>query len=480
METSPHLLYAAITVVGIVALIIFGRVNPALALPIGAIGLGLAVGLGFTETVTAISEGFANVLIGTGLVIVFGIVMGSLLVASGAVAKITDAMLRAVGERRAPYSFNLLSAIVFPAILYDVLAVILAPFVRTAAVRSRESLGVFAGALTVGLGVGLVFVPPGAVAILTASAFDVPLGTMLLVGLVVAVPSAVISQLLLSRILRAIWRSEHDEAEALDDATTFGPADHPAKDRPTPAGGSRSADAAGAPTGNGGGGLATKPQLSAATATISLPVAVAPVALVAALIVAGGIANIAGIEVGMLTFLSDPVVALLLGVLVALGLALPRLSGEQRDDTITKGLETSGIVMAYLGAGGTLAAVIERTTIGKDVAAAFGSTALPAILLAYVVGIAVRLAVGSSVAAIAAAATIAAPLVADFGVAPVLAALAVSAGVIFFPLPNDPTFWVMKGLMGLSTQGTLKTTTLGSGVLSAVAMCIILLLSLVM
>jgi len=490
VDPSFDLLLSGAAVVGIILLIIVGHVSPAIALPIGAIALGLAVGLGFEETVTAVSEGFANVLVGTGLVVVFGIIMGSLLVASGAVTKITDVMLRAVGERRAPYSFNLLSGLIFPAIIYDVLAVILSPFVRTAAVRSRESLGVFAGALTIGLGAGLVFVPPGAVAILTAAEFDVPLGTMLLHGLVVAVPSCLISQVILSRILRRIWNPESDEDEARDDIETFGVVAHtdgaPAEAAP----GTRGTSGINQPdtTARAGRGAAATRTLAPAghspadrrPPTISFRVAVMPVAVVAVLIIAGGISNVIGADLGILTFVADPVVALLVGALLALLVALPRLTLDDREDTVTKGLETSGIVIAYLGAGGTLAGVIERTQIADTVAAAFDSAAVPAILLAYVVGIAVRLAVGSSVAAIAAAAAIAAPLVADFGVNPALAALAVSAGVIFFPLPNDPTFWVMKGLLGLSTQGTFKTTGLGSGVLSVVAMGVILLLSLVM
>lgn len=74
-----HLLHTAITVVGIVTLIVGARLNPVIVLVLGSLYLGLATGLGFDDTATAVAEGFGKLMAEVGLIIGFGVLLGSIL-----------------------------------------------------------------------------------------------------------------------------------------------------------------------------------------------------------------------------------------------------------------------------------------------------------------------------------------------------------------------------------------------------------------
>nr|WP_293781057.1 hypothetical protein [uncultured Aeromicrobium sp.] len=52
--------------------------------------------------------------------------------------------------------------------------------------------------------------------------------------------------------------------------------------------------------------------------------------------------------------------------------------------------------------------------------------------------------------------------IAERGVAPVVVGLAIASGAMFAVHVNSNFFWMFKALLGLSTQGALKTLTVGT------------------
>jgi GntP family gluconate:H+ symporter len=72
-------LHTGIAIVAIILLIIKAKVDPIIALVLGCLYLGLASGIGFAETVDAITSGFGDIMAKIGLLIGFGVLMGALL-----------------------------------------------------------------------------------------------------------------------------------------------------------------------------------------------------------------------------------------------------------------------------------------------------------------------------------------------------------------------------------------------------------------
>ena len=58
--TAELLLHIAITVAIVVGLIVFVKINPVISLVIGALYLGIAAGLGYEDTTTAVRRGSAT------------------------------------------------------------------------------------------------------------------------------------------------------------------------------------------------------------------------------------------------------------------------------------------------------------------------------------------------------------------------------------------------------------------------------------
>ena len=179
----------------------------------------------------------------------------------------------------------------------------------------------------------------------------------------------------------------------------------------------------------------------------------------------------------ILGFLGNPVVALLIGLLVGIALAVPSLGRDGVEDVIVKGAATSGVILLFTGVAGSLGQVIAETGVGDLVADLFGANSAAPLVLAWLVAALLRLAQGSgSVAAITAAALLA-PVVGDLSIRPELIWLAAASGAAFGGHVTDNTFWIFKALLGLSVRGAFQVYTVAQGVLSFVGLAAVLVLS---
>ncbi|WP_222272574.1 GntP family permease [Modestobacter marinus] len=489
--TTALLLHTAITVAIVVGLIVFAKINPVISLVIGALYLGIAAGLGYEGTTTAVTEGFGILMAEVGLIIGFGVMLGTLLSAMGTLHRVVDGMLRLFGVKRSPYVIGLASGVVFPAIYFDVALVILGPMARSIALRTGLSIAPLAGSLAIGLEVALLMVPPGAAALAIAAALDIPLGTMLLWGIPFGIVVIVVSILLHSLLMRFTWDDKKDDDPLTDPEHTGEIAGYglpPGADDPSGAQAAIATDQHAPQHDRGGGATAVTddPQRGTAPAgaavkrpgrQLPLLVALLPLLIPVLLIVADTSSSAAGAEIAVLGFLGNPVVALLIGLLLGTALAVPSLGRTGVEEVIVRAAGTSGVILLFTGVAGSLGQVIAETNIGDLVAGLFSANAAFPLVLAWLVAALLRLAQGSgSVAAITAAALLA-PVVADLGLSPVLIWLAAASGAALGGHVTDNTFWIFKTLLGLSVRGTFQVYTVAQGLLSLVGLGAVLVLS---
>ncbi|GAB46952.1 GntP family permease [Mobilicoccus pelagius] len=449
-------LHTTIAILAIVLLIIKGKVDPIIALVVGCLYLGLASGIGFEKTVDAITEGFGDIMAKIGLLIGFGVLIGSLLHVTGTFERLVGRLLDTVGPKRIPYALTVALSTIFPSIYVDVQVVLGAPVARSSAKHmDRHGLPLMAGALGTGIFCGYVFVVPGLAAVSIAGLLKIPLGEYLLYGIVLGPLTAVVTTWIFSRMLRhGWWRPETDEerTEALDDA-----------DANTPG----AAD-----------GLAVGAHLP------SLPVALLPILVPLVLIATGAFVKLAGVENEVVAFLGDANVAMFLGLLIAYVLARRTGGLDRTGEAFSDGLHTAGEILLVTGVGGSLGAVIKETGLADVLGGLFGADAgapiVVSVLLAWFIAAVLHLAIGSvSVAAITAAGIIA-PILGSIDVAPIAIGLAIAAGSLFALQVNSNFFWMFKALLGLSTQGSLKTMTTVTSIASFVSLPIVLALAFVL
>jgi GntP family gluconate:H+ symporter len=458
--TTLIVLHASIAILAVIALIIWLRVDPVISLVLGSLYLGIAGGVGLNGTVTAIAAGFGEIMVEVGLLIGFGVLLGALLYAMGALQKFVQLLLRLLGPRRLPYTLAAALTTLFPSIYVDVQLVLASPVARSSAPHlGRSGLGMMGGALTAGILVGYVFVVPGLGTVSIAGLLDIPLGTMLIFGLLVGPLTAVLTVTVYGLLLRrGFWNPDKDEAEADElraEEALAPPEDEPAR-----------------------GDGETEIHHKAPPLGVSMLGVLVPLALIAF----GAIAETAGFSNPVIAFLGNPVLALFIGLLYAYLLARRTVGREHTDEALEKGFDTTGQILLITGVGGSLGGVIGETdldsVLGDLFSAEAGMSVLVAVMLAWLVAALLHLAIGSiSVAAIAASGILA-PVLGTLDVEPVIIGLAIGAGALFALQVNSNFFWMFQTLLGVTTRGALKALTFVTALASVIALPLILLMSL--
>lgn len=447
-----EVLHTAIAIVLAIGLIIVVKVDPVISLVIASLYLGLASGVGFADTVEAITTGFGSIMADVGLLIGFGVAIGALLHSLGAFRKLVHLLLRAVGPRRLPYALTAALSTIFPSIYVDVQVVLAAPLARTSAPHvGRNGLALLSGAIGTGIFAGYVFVIPGLAAVSIASLLDVKLGEYLLYGTLFGPITAILTTAIFALLLRTrYWNPATDEEpEARDEAQV--------EDEAAP---------------------------EEADSGLPLGVLLLPILVPLLLIAFGAVADVAGFSTPFIAFLGNAAVALFIGLLGAYTLSRWRSGRETTDEALSGGFKTTGEILLITGIGGSLGEVISATGMDQTLANLFsadaGAPVVITILLAWFIAALLHLAIGSvSVAAIAAAGIIG-PVVGSTGVAPVAIGLAIASGAMFALQVNSNFFWMFKSLLNLTTQGALKTMTMVTSIASLVSLPPVIVLALVL
>ncbi|MFY9633513.1 GntP family permease [Pseudarthrobacter sp. BIM B-2242] len=480
MSDIAVLINTAVAVLAAVVLIVRFRVNPVIALVIGSVYLGLAVGLGVEKTVETITSGFGEIMVEVGLLIAFGVLMGSILNQSGAIRRLVEHLLSTFGPKRLPYTMGLAIGTVLQSIFLDVLLVISAPLARKLAPKiGKLGTARMATAMAIALECGIVFTVPGVASLALAGLLNVPLGKMLLFGLLLVIPTIIISIAIMTFLFRrGFW------SEAKDEDHTFVEEEDREGEEESDGGTSQSAPGQSAGSGQGNGGADARPGRGTVTVAererkqAPLLLLFAPLLTSLLLIGAGAILQILNIDLPWLQLLGEPVIALLIGLIGTCLVTRAAIGQEKVEQAITVGFKESGQILILTGVGGSLAATVAAAGLGDILGGFFSASTVAPLLVVWAIAAVLHIAVGSVTLSAITAAGLLAPIAPAIGLDPVLLALAAGAGSLFMVHVTSNTFWLLQSLLGQSVRGALKSVTVGVSVASVVAILLILPMSL--
>jgi GntP family gluconate:H+ symporter len=148
--------------------------------------------------------------------------------------------------------------------------------------------------------------------------------------------------------------------------------------------------------------------------------------------------------VQVVQFVGHPVIAVGIGVLVAVYGLVPKMPKDQVLAHLEKGVESAGIILLVTGAGGALGAVLRASGAGDYIGESIAGLALPAVLIPFLIATLVRFVQGSGTVSMITGASMP-------DVNMVLAAQAACLGGLFFSYFNDSYFWVVNRLLGVKT-----------------------------
>ena len=173
----------------------------------------------------------------------------------------------------------------------------------------------------------------------------------------------------------------------------------------------------------------------------------------------------------ILEFIGHPFTALIIATLIAIYfLCIRRGMGKQKIlDLSTKALGPAGIIILITGAGGVLKQILVDSGIGKIMAESMANSALPPILLAWLLAAVVRVTQGSATVAMITAAGIIAPVLNEFGLNDpqrALVVFSIASGATLLSHVNDSGFWLVGKYFGMNEKQTLQSWTVMESIIA--------------
>lgn len=454
----------------IVVIVLATRLDAFIALLLAAIVTGIVAGQDLLSIVDSITTGFGDTLASIGIVIGLGVGIGKILEVSGAADSLARAFLRAFGKGREPWAMGTVGSLVSIPVFCDSGYVIMNPLARSIARVKKGGYVTLALALGCGMTLTHHMVPPTPGPLAATGILGADIGSVILAGLVFTVillPVVVVYARWIGPKLEPVLNAQvkHDVyAEAVVETASGS------------AGGSVLTAEGGDSAGTGSApGTGKKPGAFLGFLPLIVPLLLIVANTVSTAIDKNAQGELAGDAyepsawVAPLAFLGNPVVALIIGLVLAVYTLLPRVTPRnQVQSWLADGAASAGLILLITGAGGSFGLVLRESGVGDALAEAIASISLPALLVPFLIASLVRLAQGSGTVAMITAASVTAPLIAPLGLDPLVAVMACTAGSMVFSYFNDSYFWVVTRFAGLDGINAIKGW---SGITTAVWIC---------
>lgn len=214
----------------IIALIVWLKVHPFLALTIGALGVGLIAGVEPAQAVTSFSAGFGATMGGVGVLVGLGAMFGKLLADSGGADRIVDTLIGRASPGALPWIMGVVGAVIGLPMFFEIGLVLLMPVIILVARRSGLALMRIAIPTLAGLSAMHALVPPHPGPLAAIDTLKANLGITLGLGILVAIPAIIIAGPIFSH-WAAKWAPVATPELFVDDDTTTRPSARPSVTR---------------------------------------------------------------------------------------------------------------------------------------------------------------------------------------------------------------------------------------------------------
>src|SRR5690554_6732851 len=392
------------------------------------------------NTVEILKQGFGGTISSIGFLIIFGAIIGVVLEKTGGAIAIANSILSRAGKSRAATAMGITGYIVGLPIFCDSGYIIMSGLAKTFSSKAKIALFFVAFVLATSLYAVHNLTPthPGALA--AAGIMDANIGLLILLGALLSIPAAT------AAFFWIRWRTRkypYNETEPIESKVE--------SNRPLP----------------------------------SLRLSLLPIITPLLLIAAGSLMQLLkAADRNMLTaaisFLGQPIIALLAGVLLSL-LLLKKRTIKDINSLLESAIEKAGPILIVTGAGGMFGLVIRETGVGAYAGDFLLQTGL-GLAIPFLIASILKTAQGSSTVAIITAASLIVPMLPSLGLdsenGKMLAMLAMGAGSMMISHANDSYFWVVSRFSGIDSNTTLKVYSSATIVMGTVTFCAVWLLSL--
>lgn len=460
LDGNRMLLGLAIGIIVLIFLVLKTKVQAFLALIVCTVIVGVVGGMPLSNItledgttlgiVNSITGGFGSTLGSIGIIIGFGVMMGQIFEVTGAAKRMAFTFLKLFGKKREEEALCLTGFLVSIPIFCDSGFVVLSPIAKAISRATKKSVIGLGVALAAGLVITHSLVPPTPGPLGVCGIFGIDVGTFILMTLVLSIPMAIGCVIYAKKVLpKKFYRIPNEDGEIVEvpyEEPDYDNAFHMADEK--------------------------MPGTFESFAPLFLPIV---------LILINTVATALGATTGImevLIFLGQPIIAVGLGLILAIFTLGRDLDRHTALTEMEKGMQSAGIIMLVTGGGGALGQIIKDSGLGTYMAEGLAQTAIPIIVLPLIISTLMRFIQGSGTVAMTTAASISAPIIIASGVNPTLGAIACCAGSLFFSYFNDSYFWVVNRTLGVSeAKDQLQVWSVTSTIAWAIGVVEVLVLS---
>lgn len=403
-------------------LIVLFRVNAFISFIIVTIGIGIGQGMKLDVIVSSIEKGIGNTLGFLVLILGLGAMLGKLVAESGAAQQITNGLIKFFGVKNTKVAVMFTGFIVGITMFYSVGFVILVPLVFTIAASTGLSLIGIGLPMLAALSVTHGFLPPHPAPSALSVMFKADIGTTLIYGVVLAIPSILISGPFLTRFLPKVNAKPLKEFMATKKIHT-----------------------------------SKLPSLNK-----SLLVALLPVILIGFTTLISSIFQNNDTLFEWINFIGNPVIALLITLIIGtytLGISRG-ISMEEIMEIFATAVSGITMVLLIISGAGALKQILIDSGVSDYIGSLLEISNMSPLFIGWLIATLIRFSVGSATVAGLTTAGIVLPLLESTGVSPELMVLAIGSGSLMLSHVNDSGFWLFKEYFNLSVKETLCTWTI--------------------
>src|SRR5690606_14240745 len=432
--------YVLISLLVLVLMIVWAKINPFIAFLVSAILAGLLLGIPVQNVAKSLQQGIGNLLGGLVTIITMGAMLGKIVADSGAAQKISEFLMRIFGKNYINWAMMITGFVVGIPLFFNVGFVLLIPLVFTVTYQYKISAVYVGIPMLAALSVTHGFLPPHPAPAALVAQFDANMGLTLIYGIIIAVPTIILAGPVFGSTLKKMHASPLQAFQA--------------KIKPTE----------------------ELPGIVNSFFSSLLPVFL----LIATSLLLIWIDK-QSTWYPLLLFVSDPSIVMLLSLLVAtysLGLKMNTQMSEIMDSYVLAVKDIAMILLIIAGAGAFMQVLMD-SGVSIIIANSLREWDMHPLLLGWLIAAIIRICVGSATVAGLTAAGIIAPIVASGAADPNLMVISIGAGSLIFSHFNDGGFWLVKEYFNISIKDTLKSWSLMETIVAIVGLFGVLALDLI-
>lgn len=419
------------------------KIHPFIVLTVVSIVVGLLCGMDPETVINTVKSGFGSILGAIGIVILAGTIIGTILEKTGAALTMANSILHLVGKDKSALTMAATGYVTGIPVFCDSGFVILSPISRALAAQSEKSLAILATALSAGLYATHCLVPPTPGPIAMAGTLGANLGLTILVGLLVSIPATIAGLFYAKKVAGKIDIPANPENTVEELQEKYG-------------------------------------KLPSALHSFS------PILVPIILIAFKSIADFPSQPLGdgtfatIVTFIGNPVFALLIGIAIASTL-IPVSERPNKLKWVSEGVTNAAGILAITGAGGAFGAILKTLPLADALSGSLLNLNI-GVFLPFIIAALLKTAMGASTVAMIVTSAMVAPLMASLGftseIAKVLVIMAIGAGSMTVSHANDSYFWVVSQFSDMNTKQAYKCQTGVTAVMGIATILMVFIISL--